>query len=337
MLELNFRKSLVLAVVGSMGIALGVCASGPARTRATYDGRWWLSTAPAERTGFLDGYFDCYTYEYKGPAKFTVNPPAIAHDLVTKFYEQNPARISEPVPEVLYRFRDRPGQTSTATGGEPIKGRHGFYDGTYWKQIGALGGKAEQLGFVEGYLWCHENLSGNKGGVFSKSPAEYAALITHWYGFVEDTSDINAKREPAKVADVFFKFRDQVSSLRGRAISLGMAQHGQRLTSRGAIAEARRNVQKPGSSFTVLREIVANAETRRIGDQALEQARTHHIKLYKNGILADFLRSGGFLVAETEPRTTNVIALHLVSLGPDGAPKDAVYWCSPLLLPSWPT
>lgn len=117
--------------------------------------------------------------------------------------------------------------------------------------------------------------------------------------------------------------------LKGRGISLGMSRRGPRLTAQQGISEARRNARKPGSSFAVLREIVANAETRRIGDQALEQARTHHIKLFKDGILVDFLRSGGFLVAETEPRTNDVIALHLVSLGPEGVPKDAVYPCYP--------
>ena len=117
--------------------------------------------------------------------------------------------------------------------------------------------------------------------------------------------------------------------LKGRGISLGMAQRGPRLTAQDAISVARRNVQKPGSSFTALREIVANADTQRIGDQALEQARTLHVKLFKNGILVDFLRSGGFLVAEAEPRTNNVIALHLVSLGPDSVPNDAVYRCYP--------
>ncbi len=117
-----------------------------------------------------------------------------------------------------------------------------------------------------------------------------------------------------------------IKPYKGREISFGMAQQSQRLTPQEAIDAARRN-SKAGSSFTVLREIVANADTRRVGDQALEQARAHQIELYKNGILADLLRSGGFLLAETEPRTNNVIALHLVSLGPDGVPKDAFDGC----------
>jgi hypothetical protein len=205
------RKAELTTVLLCSCLALGsavLAAKAQKKVNKGYDGHWWLSTPPAERNGFLNGYLDCYAYEYKGPAKFTVNPPAIARDLITKFYEQGPPRLSEPVPEVFYRFRDRPGQKSTATDGEPVKGQHGFYDGTYWKQISALGGKAEQLGFVEGYLWCHEHLSRNKGGVFSKAPSEYVALITRWYRFVEGTGDIDAKREPTKIAEVLFKFRD---------------------------------------------------------------------------------------------------------------------------------
>lgn len=180
------------------------------KTNTRYDGHWWLSISPGERSGFLNGYFDCYTYEYKGPARFTNNPPAIARDLLTKFYEGNASRLNELASDAFYRFRDRHGDQGTGNDGEPIKGRHGFYDGTYWKQIGAEGGpELQQLGFVEGYLWCHaQQPSRNKKAVFSKTPAEYVALITQWYGFDPRTGDINAKREPEKIADVLFKFRD---------------------------------------------------------------------------------------------------------------------------------
>lgn len=111
-------------------------------------------------------------------------------------------------------------------------------------------------------------------------------------------------------------------------ISLGMAQQGKRLTPQQAIAAARRDANaKPDSKFMVLREIVANADTRRIGDQALEQAQAHKIEIYENGLLTNILRSGGFLLAETDPRTNNVIALHLVMLESGGAQKDEVSEC----------
>ena len=117
-----------------------------------------------------------------------------------------------------------------------------------------------------------------------------------------------------------------IRPFKGREFSPGMAQDSPRLTPEEAIDAARRN-SKAGSSLTILKEIVANPDTRHIGDQALEQAKAHQIELYRNGMLADLLKSGGFLLAETEPRTNNVVALHLLSLGPDGVPKDSFDPC----------
>ena len=110
--------------------------------------------------------------------------------------------------------------------------------------------------------------------------------------------------------------------------SLAMAQESHRLTAEQAIAAARRDANaKPGSSFTVLREIVTNADTRRIGDQALEQAQAHNIELYENGTLVNILRSGGYLLAETNPRTNNMVATHLVLMEAGGAVKDVQTEC----------
>ena len=202
-----------VGVLGSLvWLSLAVlpcCGAGGQKVTRKYDGHWWLSVSQAEQSGFLNGYFDCYRYEYKGSAKFTINPPEIARGLVTEFYKHNASRLDEPVASVFYGLRDRPGEKSAATDGQPIKGRHGYYRGLYWMQMSALGGDAGQRGFVEGYLACHATLDHNKGGVFSKPASEYVLLITHWYGFVRDTGDINAKRQPTPIADVLFKFRDR--------------------------------------------------------------------------------------------------------------------------------
>jgi len=65
-----------------------------------------------------------------------------------------------------------------------------------------------------------------------------------------------------------------------------MAEEDPHLTAEQAITAARRNA-KPGNSFTILWKIIANADTRRTGDQALEQAQAHKIELYENGILVN--------------------------------------------------
>jgi hypothetical protein len=108
--------------------------------------------------------------------------------------------------------------------------------------------------------------------------------------------------------------------------SLAMAEEDPHLTAEQAITAARRN-EKPGSSFTILREIVANADTRRISEQALEQAKEHKIELYENGLLINLLRSGGFLLAETDPRANNMVAMHLVLMEAGGAVKDVQSEC----------
>ena len=100
-----------------------------------------------------------------------------------------------------------------------------------------------------------------------------------------------------------------------------MAEEIPHLTAEQAITTARRNA-KPGSSFMVLREITASAEARRLGDQALAQAKVDKIDLYENGILVNILRSGGYLLAEINPRTNIMVATHLVLMEASGAVKD---------------
>jgi hypothetical protein len=108
--------------------------------------------------------------------------------------------------------------------------------------------------------------------------------------------------------------------------SLAMAEEDPHLTAEQAITAARRNA-KPGSSFMILREITASADARRVGDQALAQARADKIDLYENGILINILRSGGYLLAETNPQTNNIVAMHLVLMEAGGAVKDVQTEC----------
>jgi hypothetical protein len=183
----------------------------PRKARPTYDGHWWLSISAEERTGFLAGYWDCDEYEYKGPARFeTKNTPHYL-DLITHAYEASPAHRGQPAIDVLLQFRDRPGDKSELLpGGESASGAHGGNDGDYWRQMGASERPHDkQLGFVEGYLQCHEKLAHNKGGTFSKAAEQYRALISRWYRLDEHTLDVDSDREPEAIAVVLFKFRDQ--------------------------------------------------------------------------------------------------------------------------------
>lgn len=108
--------------------------------------------------------------------------------------------------------------------------------------------------------------------------------------------------------------------------SSALAEEDQHLAAEQAITVARSNA-KPGSSFMVLRQITASADARRIGDRALAQAKVDKIDLYENGILVNILRSGGYLLAEIDPRTNNMVATHLILMEAGGTVKDVQTEC----------
>src|SRR5581483_10129136 len=143
-------------------VAATACtAQAVAGPRPSYDGHWWLSISAAERSGLVAGYMDCYTSEFKGPANWEHRGFDLNRDSVTQFYQRDSSRLSRSISDALYEFRDRPGDVILNRGGERVPGPHGFFNGIYWRQMFALEGHAEQLGFVEGYLYCHEKLAKN--------------------------------------------------------------------------------------------------------------------------------------------------------------------------------
>ena len=201
-----FMLNKTLLTIGAcMSLTVACGAQQQSGARAAYDGRWWLAASDSRREGFVVGYFDCYHFEYNGPDHFRTKSYQRYRDLVTKFYQDSAAR-PRPVADAIDGLRDRPGEKDESPGGSPAPGRHWGNNGLFWRQA-SNEGHDEQLGFVEGYLYCHEKLAKNKGGVFPRTPAEYRGLITQWYRFDEKTDDIDAKREPAAIADVLFKVR----------------------------------------------------------------------------------------------------------------------------------
>lgn len=197
----------ILTTAGAC-LLLGGAACGAQQrpgVRPIYDGRWWLAASDLRRYGFVVGYFDCYHFEYQGPHLFRTKSYQRYRDLITKFYQDSAVRL-RPFSEAIDRLRDKPGEKDESPGGEPAHGQHWGNNGLYWRQA-SNEGHDEQLGFVEGYLYCHEKLAKNKGGVFPQTPEEYRALITQWYRFDETTDDIDATREPEAIANVLFTVR----------------------------------------------------------------------------------------------------------------------------------
>ena len=168
----------------------------------SYDGKWWLSVSSLEQRGSINRDFDCDTWELGDK----LAPNATAKDaqkFVSQFY-QDPPNWHLPVFRVIHTFYSRHAealQKGSRAGGETWSEPHGYWDGLWWKGAG-YPNILEQLGYVEGYLACYEGEAHSLKGTFSKPPAEYVSVITDWYK--------RTGKEDAKIADVLFKFRDQV-------------------------------------------------------------------------------------------------------------------------------
>ncbi len=78
----------------------------------------------------------------------------------------------------------------------------------------SVAGPGGQIGFIEGFLACHASPNNNRGGTFPRPAAEYVKSTSNWYRFNSETGDIDEKRQPAFIADVLFRFRDQDSAAR---------------------------------------------------------------------------------------------------------------------------
>lgn len=77
---------------------------------------------------------------------------------------------------------------------------------------------------------------------------------------------------------------------------------------------------KGQTSFEVIREIDANAQTRDVARQAREAAASLHVKVHEEyGYLA-LLGRGGYVILQVQTSTGNALMLYLVSTGADGHP-----------------
>lgn len=185
------------------------CSAEPYKSQPDRDGSWWLSINPDERSGFVDGYFDCYVFEYEGPLRFTRYSKLRYGLMTTGFYQRKSSLGARTrVIDVINSFSDPPGFKSREKGLEPAHGRRGGDDGLYWMNIG-VNGTSRQLGLVEGYLDCHTVLNRSRGGTFSRAASYYPLMISRWYGIDESSATIDQAREDTSIAFVLYKFRDK--------------------------------------------------------------------------------------------------------------------------------
>ncbi|HKV05578.1 MAG TPA: hypothetical protein VJO53_10785 [Candidatus Acidoferrales bacterium] len=175
--------------------------TGPARE---YNGHWWLLLTSEEQDGYLNGDSDCYRFELN--MKFANARTFVeTRESVTDFYQNNPDKRSLPVYDVIRIVDREPLSRKPVAGGEIWNGRHGYWDGQWWRE----GIPADRIGFVEGYLACYRAGAKNAHGSFAKSAAQYVGLINRWYGLNEESGDIDSEKEETKIADVLFKFQSK--------------------------------------------------------------------------------------------------------------------------------
>jgi hypothetical protein len=162
-----------------------------------FAGTWWLKSDAEERAGLLNGVADCMTWtaHKKG---FNATPEQLT-DRVSKFYASHPEAVTLSVIDVWRKLDDRP-QPSTGTEGQggTWKNAHWYLNGDWWAQIS----EDQQLGFVEGYLWCLRTQVLPPTDSYSASPDTYRRKID---AFVK----ANPKLGKEAVAVTLRRYRDQ--------------------------------------------------------------------------------------------------------------------------------
>ena len=152
MRNLNLKSLLgfwYLVVLGLASAAWSQPAAGVIASKPPFAREWWLRTDGEERSGFLNGIADCLTWNAHRRG-FSETPSQVM-DKIDRFYKSHPESASLDVIDVLQKVTAAPDTGNYAGGqGEIWKNAHWYLNGDWWVQSS----EAEQLGFVEGYLWC---------------------------------------------------------------------------------------------------------------------------------------------------------------------------------------
>ena len=193
--------SLLCLIVLALTIGAWSKSSQPASTampaNQKFVGTWWLKADVEERSGFLNGTADCLTWTAH-KVGFNATPEQLS-DRITKFYVAHPESVSLSVIEVWQKVADKPKASNGADGqGERWKNAHWYLNGDWWTQVS----EAQQLGFVEGYLWCLKTQVSTPTESYSGSASSYRRKID---AFVK----ANPKQGKEAVAVTLHRYRDR--------------------------------------------------------------------------------------------------------------------------------
>jgi len=162
-----------LLAIGIVLACFPCYASGRQHVKAapTHFGRsWWVDLSDQNASGFVDGYADCLPPRRKGKQPgWNVTSKAMAEE-ITDYYARHP-QSQLLAGRVLLKVAATTKGMPPSPGGEVYTNRHGYYDGLWWTQSR----DNEQLGYVEGYLFC-------LGRLTSMSQAKRLAdAVGAWY------------------------------------------------------------------------------------------------------------------------------------------------------------
>jgi hypothetical protein len=125
---------------------------------------------------------------------------------ITSFVESNKSNLKMSVAQLIAAVARPQAANPDDKYAQHFPGKHGFFDGEYWR----MSPPDHRAGFVEGFLNCYRSLIPTKNS-FSRPALLYAQDISKWYGVSDsDPAVINSQRTDAKIADVLLRFRDPV-------------------------------------------------------------------------------------------------------------------------------
>lgn len=171
----------------------------PTEDKRAYAGAWWAAADSEERAGFLNGVADCMTWTAHKPG-FSATPEQMT-EKITAFYQTHPETMTLSVIDIWERVEDHSKPVKEkAESAETWKNPHWYLNGEWWMQIS----EREQLGFVEGYLWCLRTQVRENGESYSHPAISYQQKID---AFVK----ANPKLGNEAVAVTLRRFRDKAT------------------------------------------------------------------------------------------------------------------------------
>jgi hypothetical protein len=200
-------SALALTIALSTGLCLScpqtkgdqvnvIVEKKPTKVRA-YDGTWWLAANDDERMGFLDGAGDCL--ESAARVTWLTHSVQSLEKKITRHYQAHPADRAILVTEVWRKLLSETKPSKPAPGSEVWTNPHEFLNGTWWVQSS----ETQQLGFLEGYLWCMRTCVDKPAQVYSRSVNSYADQIVKYILAHPKTAYDEA------IAEILARFRDR--------------------------------------------------------------------------------------------------------------------------------